>query len=115
MTDQNPQDFNDFLSNMANNSDLNGLLSNLTNAMQSQQQEDNNDSKKKNNNHDEEEEDDDEDDDFDDLLYNLLTNENEEPFPNILSRIEKNLETISNTFQKQTTLLEKICDNLVNK
>ena len=63
----------------------------------------------------EEEDDDDEDDDFDDLLYNLLTNQKEEPFPDILSRIEDKLDNVGKCFERQNTILDKICEILSNK
>ena len=117
MSEQQP-DFNNFLANMANSNEFSSLMSGLTNSLQqaSNEQPDNNETKKKNNNEDEEEEDDDdEDDDFDDLLYNLLTNQKEEPFPDILSRIEDKLDNVGKCFERQNTILEKICENLSNK
>ena len=119
MSEQQP-DFNNFLANMANSNEFSSLMSGLTNSLQqasNEEQPNNNETKKKNNNNEDEEEenDNDEDDDFDDLLYNLLTNQKEEPFPDILSRIEDKLDNIGKCFDKQNNILEKICENLSNK
>ena len=119
MSEQQP-DFNNFLANMANSNEFSSLMSGLTNSLQqasNEEQPNNNETKKKNNNNEDEEEenDNDEDDDFDDLLYNLLTNQKEEPFPDILSRIEDKLDNVGKCFERQNTILEKICENLSNK
>ena len=81
MSEQQPA-FNNFLANMANSNEFSSLMSGLTNSLQqasNEEQPNNNETKKKNNNDDEEDDDDEDDDDFDDLLYNLLTNQKEEP------------------------------------
>ena len=110
----NNGDFNDFLAQMANNGDMSNILNNLSGMMQSENQNQNQNQNNKNisksNKNDDEDTDDDEDDDFDDLLYNLLTNENEEPFPNVLSRIEDKMGKIGECFEKQNAF-KKICEH----
>ena len=124
MDTNNPQDFNKFLASMANSNDFNNLMSGLTNTLQ---QDNNNQDKKQNKKNknkkdkDDPEDDNDEsdadsdDDEFDELLYNLLTNKNEEPFPNILSRIEEKLDNVGKCFEKQNDILEKMCEQFINK
>ena len=95
-------------------------MSGLTNSLQQQdnnQDKEQNKNKKDNNDRedDNDESDSDDDDEFDELLYNLLTNKNEEPFPNILTRIEEKLDNVGKCFEKQNTILEKMCEHFINK
>ena len=114
-------DLNNFLASMANSNEFSNLMSGLTDSIQQQVNNNPNNNKNEeiNNNNRQEEEDDDDDDDeddeFDELLYNLLTNEKEEPFPNILSRIDESLSNINKNFERQNNTLEKICEQLINK
>ena len=105
--------FNEFLASMTNNPELSNIMNNITNSLH---QNDNNDNTNNtdnkqnnvNNNEDEEEE------DYDELLYNLLTNEKEEPFPNILTRIDESLSNINKNFENQNVILTKICEHITN-
>ena len=124
MDSNNPQDFNKFLASMANSNEFGNLMSGLTNSLQQQdnnnQDKEQNKNKNKKDNNDREDDNDEsdadsDDDEFDELLYNLLTNKNEEPFPNILTRIEEKLDNVGKCFEKQNTILEKMCEHFINK
>ena len=113
----NTPDFNQFLASMTNNGELSNLMSNLSNSLQEDTQNNNNSKKSDDNNsktNNNEEDDDEDDDEFDQLLYTLLTNENEEPFPHILERIDKNISNLSDEMKKHNSFMEKICEHLVN-
>ena len=115
----NTPDFNQFLASMTNNGELSNLMNNLSSSLQQETQSNNNNNSKKQNDNNSNKnssdtDDDDDDDEFDQLLYTLLTNENEEPFPHILDRIDKNISNLSDEMKKHNSFMEKICEHLVN-
>tara|TARA_B100001094_G_C18142749_1_gene778861 strand:- start:940 stop:1287 length:348 start_codon:yes stop_codon:yes gene_type:complete len=115
MSNEQQPDFNEFLASMANGNDFNNLMSGLTNTMNqmnTQQSENKIEECEKKDNEENEESDDEE---YDELLYNLLTNENEEPFPNILSRIETNLNNLTEEFKKHNEMMKNISNHFINK
>jgi len=115
MSNEQQPDFNEFLASMANNNDFGSLMSGLTNSMSQMNTNTNNKVEECNNENDNDDNDDESDDDYDELLYNLLTNEKEEPFPNILSRIECNLNNITEELKKHNDNIQKLCEHFINK